>query len=217
MKRKILITISIILILIVSWIALYNMKKNTNDNLNRSENVSKNSIIETEEKLKQNKLITQEEAKKLIEEKFNLATELINLNKEFEILSEPTEFIEENEIKTYYYEISNYDEVCEKYFTNNAKKYFDKNANCLVWIENKPYIAEGGASPNFNAGIEIKNIKIQEDMIQSTIEMKLFNTDANEDLGKVESTFKLKKENQIWKIEEFLSEYDLEKWNKVEY
>ncbi|MBQ9657533.1 MAG: dockerin type I repeat-containing protein, partial [Clostridia bacterium] len=206
---KLITLISIILGIIIVLFVLAEYTINVKKDINK---VS----INNQTNASGNKQISEQKSEEIINEKYQLASKLINLDSTyFDISKNPIEKINSDNVKGYYYKINNYEEICDKYLTSECKKYFDEKAICLVWIQNEAYIAEGGASPSQNGGIEFYNINTTESEISATVRMTIIEPDTNNILGFAENTFKLVLENEEWKIAEYKSENELENWSKV--
>lgn len=154
--------------------------------------------------------MSEESAKKILNEKFELCMDLIYPSEDYFKWSEEMVLVNED----YCYEILNYETICNKYFTPNAKTYFDEHAICVIFNEDKAYITEGGKGFSGFGGIEFENIYITEnsivaDAIQTRVDLE---GDFEE---KIKSTFSVVKVDDTWKIDEFSDVDDLENW--VEY
>ena len=154
--------------------------------------------------------MNKESAQKLLKEKFELCMDLIYPSEPYFKWSEEVVLIKED----YCYEIINYETVCNKYLTPNAKAYFDEHAICVIFNNDKAYITEGGGGFSGFGGIEFENLYITPDLIiADAVQTRV---DADGDFkGKLKSTFSLVKVNDTWKIDEFSEVDDLENW--VEY
>ena len=152
----------------------------------------------------------EESAKKILNEKFELCMDLIYPSEPYFKWSDEMILIRED----YCYKIINYESVCNKYFTPNAKEYFDKHAKCVVFDEGKAYITEGGTGFSGFGGVEFENIYITlNSIVADAVQTRV---DGDGDLkGKMKSTFSLVKVENEWKIDEFADVDDFENW--VEY
>ena len=160
-----------------------------------------------------------EEIKYFLTKKFELGCRLIAIHPDiFEIEDSPsiTEISEEG-LTFSYYKILDYEETCNLYFTENAKKYIDQKGLCLVWKNNLPYLAEGGSGKSVFGKIDFENIKIEDDIIEADAIMTMIDSDYEfpEYLGKAKSKFRLKKESDFWKIDEIADPDDFEKWKEI--
>ena len=154
--------------------------------------------------------MSEKSAEKLLNEKFKLCMDLMYPSEPYFKWSEEMVLIKED----YCYEIINYESVCNKYFTPNAKAYFDEKAICVIFNDDKAYITEGGGGFSGFGGIEFKNIyitanSIVADAIQTRVDIE------DDYVGKVKSTFGLVKVDNEWKIDEFTDVDDLDNW--IEY
>lgn len=154
--------------------------------------------------------MSEKSAEKLLNEKFKLCMDLIYPSEPYFKWSEDTILIKED----YCYEIINYETVCNKYLTPNAKLYFDEHAICVIFNNDKVYITEGGSGFSGFGGIEFENIyittnSIVADAVQTRVDVE---GDFKE---KVKSTFGLVKVDNEWKIDDFVEVNDLDNW--VEY
>lgn len=151
--------------------------------------------------------ISEELARTIIKEKFELCMALMYPSERHYTWSEEYVMID----GCFCYEIEDYEEVSNKYFTEEAKKYYDEKAICVIHHNGKSYIAEGGGGFSGYGGIEFENIKISENEIEAdAIQTRL---DVDEKIvGTVKSQFKLKKINGDWKIDKFVEVDDEEKW-----
>ncbi len=152
----------------------------------------------------------EERARELLKEKFELSMDLIYPSEPYFKWSKDMILIKED----YCYEITNYETVCNKYLTPNAKQYFDEHAICVIFNENKAYITEGGGGFSGFGGIEFENLyittnSIVADAVQTRVDLE------GDFKGKMKSTFSLVKVDNVWKIDEFADVDDLDNW--VEY
>ena len=151
--------------------------------------------------------ISEELARTILKEKFELCMDLMYPSERHYTWAE-----EDVMIGDYFcLEIEDYEEVSNKYFTEEAKKYYDEKAICVIHHNGKSYITEGGGGFSGYGGIEFENIKISENEIEAdAIQTRL---DVDEKIvGTVKSQFKLKKINGDWKIDKFVEVDDEEKW-----
>ena len=154
--------------------------------------------------------MSEKSARKLLNEKFDVCMDLMYPSEPYFKWSEEMTLIKED----YCYEIINYESVCNKYFTPNAKEYFDKHVKCVIFNEGYAYITEGGTGFSGFGGVEFENLYISLDaIIADAIQTRV---DGDGDLKeKMKSTFSLVKVEDEWKIDEFATVDDLENW--VEY
>lgn len=182
----------IIILLIIVIIGLYYLFSNNN---------IENEISITKE------ILTENEAKELIKEKWNLAIELYGLSNKYFNWGGGKSELEikegENGDKFYCYPITNYNEVLEKYFSTNMYSDFEDNAICLEIIDNVPYILEGGGGFSSYDGIEeILNIQINSEKITSLIKTRHIDEDGNF-LEYRETPLTLVKKGDNWLIDEW--------------
>ena len=163
------------------------------------------------------KEMTPAEAEKKEKKKYEFASNLFRLNNiDFVVSAEGTKIDEKDEDSMMKYEITNYNEVVNKYLTENAKKYFDQKAICVVIKDGKAYEVEGGEPTSQNGGIEFTNIQSTENKITATVKMDIIEPEEEvKNLGTAETKFELEKVNNEWKISEYKDESDFENWDKV--
>ncbi|MBQ7411081.1 MAG: hypothetical protein IJW20_06850 [Clostridia bacterium] len=154
--------------------------------------------------------MSEKRAEKLLNEKFELYMELIYPSEPHFKWSEEMVLIKED----YCYEILNYETICNKYFTPNAKQYFDEHAICVIFKDDKAYITEGGEGYSGFGGIEFENIYITTDSIVADAVQTRVDLDGDFK-GKIKTTFGLVKVDNEWKIDAFADVEDLDEW--VEY
>lgn len=189
-NKKIYLIIILAVILVIGLCYLFNIYINRG-NIG-DENNSTNGIL------------AEDETKKLIEEKWNLALKLYNLSDEyFNWESENAE----NKIEDGYiyscYPITNYNEVLEKYFTSNMYNDFENNATCLKIFDNVPYIVEGGGGFSSYDGIEeILNIQKTPEKITAIVKTRHLDIDGNT-LEYRENPFTLIRKEDNWLIDEY--------------
>lgn len=205
-----LLIIAIIVILIIAiCYGIFSSKKNENNNeiTNSQENTNTTSDINDSNINNSNNLNTskastmsEEEAKKILLEKYELAINLYGLSEDyFNWANEPT-FINDE----YSLELTNYDEVLNNNFSSNMFNDFEKNAICLEIINGTAYIAQGGGGFSSFAGVEeFKDIKITEDKISSIVKTK--HNDINDNFyGYEEDPFVLVKKGNNWLIDKYV-------------
>ncbi|MBR3614095.1 MAG: hypothetical protein IKL55_02835 [Clostridia bacterium] len=151
--------------------------------------------------------MSEKSAEKILNEKFELCMDLIYPSEPHFKWSKEMVLIKED----YCYEIINYEAVCNKYLTPNAKLYFDEHAICAIFNEDKVYITEGGEDFNGFGGIELENLYITTDsIVADAVQTRV---DADGDFkGKIKSTFSLIKVDNTWKIDDFAKVDDLDNW-----
>lgn len=146
----------------------------------------------------------------ILEEKFYLGMHLMYPCEPYFCWAEETTFVDD----WGYREIIDYDYSCDQYLTPNAKDYLDKNGCCLVWMDGKPYIAEGGGGFSGFGGVRFEDITKTE----NTIEADAIQTRLDMD-GKFEEEwkmkFRVKKIDGIWKIDVFADVDDVNAWEKI--
>ena len=145
-----LFVIAILLVLIV--IIFYNStmeKNNLQAKVNELEAKIKekdNKVNELEKKTSkvsdvlndEEKVLTEEDAKKLIKEKYELAIDLFLGSEKFEIISDTNdsrvvkEKVEGQNYESYYYPITNYDEIVNEYLSDNIKSYFEEKNSRII-------------------------------------------------------------------------------------
>lgn len=154
--------------------------------------------------------MSEKSARKLLNEKFDVCMDLMYPSEPYFKWSEEMTLIKED----YCYEIINYESVCNKYFTPNAKQYFDEHAICVIFNDDKAYITEGGGGFSGFGEIEFENLYITTDsIVADAVQTRV---DLEGDFkGKIKSTFSLVKVDNVWKIDEFAEVDDLDNW--VEY
>lgn len=200
-----LLIIAIIVIIIIEiCYGIFSSKKNENNNeiTNSQENTNTTSDINNSNNLNTSKASTmsEEEAKKILLEKYELAINLYELSKDyFNWANEPTVINDE-----YYLELTNYDEVLNNNFSSTMFNDFEKNATCLKIIDGTAYIAQGGGGFSSFAGVEeFKDIKITEDKISSIVKTK--HNDINDNFyGYEENPFILVKKGNNWLIDKYV-------------
>lgn len=192
-SKKICLIIILLIILIIVLYYLFNSYMN-------KDNLESNLNIEEE-------ILTEDEAEKLLEEKWDLANELYDLSDKYFDWGEGKSELETKESKGGYtfdcYKITNYHEVLEEYFTSNMYSYFENNAICLKIIDSIPYIVEGGGGFSSYDGIEeILNVQISSEKITGVIKTR--HIDGNGDfLEYKETPFILVKSGDNWLIDEW--------------
>ena len=154
--------------------------------------------------------VSEDLAKTILMEKFNVCMDLMYPMEPYYRWAEDFVMIDEY----YCYEIENYEEVSNKYFTENAKEYYDEYAICVIHHDGKSYITEGGGGFSGYGGIEFENIKISDDTIEADAIQTRLNMDGMT-IGYVKSNFKLKNVDGKWKIDEFVDVDDIEKWTEI--
>ena len=168
-------------------------------------NVS-NIVKEMEEK---ENTLTEEDAKKLIKDKYELSVKLFTGIEMFEVLNEDDpNTIKENEgdMAIYLYPITNYDEIIDKYLSKDIIEYFEEKNTLIVIKNDKKYTTDGGSGFVSYDGIEeITDINITAEKISATIKIKCNNLDG-EFVEYRESEFSIVKDGENWLIEKF--EYD---------
>lgn len=200
-----LLIIAIIVIIIIEiCYGIFSSNKNENNNeiTNSQENTNTTSDINNSNNLNTSKASTmsEEEAKKILLEKCELAINLYELSKDyFNWANEPTVINDE-----YYLELTNYDEVLNNNFSSTMFNDFEKNATCLKIIDGTAYIAQGGGGFSSFAGVEeFKDIKITEDKISSIVKTK--HNDINDNFyGYEEDPFVLVKKGNNWLIDKYV-------------
>ena len=168
-------------------------------------NVS-NIVKEMEEK---ENTLTEEDAKKLIKDKYELSVKLFTGIEMFEVLNEDDpNTIKENEgdMAIYLYPITNYDEIIDKYLSKDIIEYFEEKNTLIVIKNDKKYTTDGGSGFVSYDGIEeITDINITAEKISATIKIKCNDLDG-EFVEYRESEFSIVKDGENWLIEKF--EYD---------
>ena len=154
--------------------------------------------------------ISEELARTIIKEKFKLCIALMYPSERYYTISDEYVIIDD----CFCYEIEDYEEISNKYFTEEAKKYYDEKAICVVHHNGKSYIAEGGGGFSGYGGIEFENIKISDDTIEADAIQTRLDMDGMT-IGYVKSNFKLKNVDGKWKIDEFVDVDDIEKWTEI--
>lgn len=200
-----LLIIAIIVIIIIEiCYGIFSSKKNENNNeiTNSQENTNTTSDINNSNNLNTSKASTmsEEEAKKILLEKYELAINLYELSKDyFNWANEPTVINDE-----YYLELTNYDEVLNNNFSSTMFNDFEKNAICLEIINGTAYIAQGGGGFSSFAGVEeFNDIKITEDEISSIVKTK--HNDINDNFyGYEDNPFILVKKGNNWLIDKYV-------------
>ena len=145
----------------------------------------------------------------LLEEKFYLGMKLIYPGPPYFEWSEEDLFIEDYQYK----EIINYNDICNEFLTSNAKNYLDQKGCCLVWIENKPYITEGGGGFSGFGGVKFKNINITKDTIEADAIQTRIDMD-DKYIGEWKMKFKIKKIDDKWKIDTLADVEDIGVWQE---
>lgn len=194
-KKVCLIIILIILATIGSYylVRYYSIKSNVENETNITEYV-----------------ITEAEAKKLIDTKWELAMQLYTLSDTYfdwgQNFSEMKFTKDEKGYEYGYYQLHNYYEVLEKYFSPNMFSDFEKNAVCLEKINNIPCIVEGdGGFYSYDGIEEIFNVQITLEKITAIIKTRHVDGEGNF-LEYRESPFTLVKSGDNWLINEYTYE-----------
>lgn len=206
---KILTMLVIIVCLLAITISIY-YKKNEETIVETKEEIIEEAIEETKQI---------EEMKYFLTKKFELGLKLIAMHPDIFIIEDRPSITETTEegLTFGYYRIINYEKERDFYFTENGREYLDKKGICLVWKNNLPYLAEGGGGKSVFGKIDFENIKVKDDIIEADAIMTMIDSDYEfpEYLGKAKSKFRLIKENNIWKIDEFADPDDFEKWKEI--
>lgn len=139
------------------------------------------------------------EAIDLLGKKYEEAIKLYDISSEYFDIDEEYETID----GVQYYKIKNYETVLRDNFSEEVFKDFEEKATCLVIIDKKPYLAEGGRGFSTYAGVEeFKDITITNNKITAIVKTKHNDMDGNFFEYK-ESTFSIIKNGDNWIINEF--------------
>lgn len=149
-------------------------------------------------------------AETILKEKFELCVDIVYPREPYFKWAEESVMIGEY----YCTEILDYEEVCDKYFTDEIKDYYDSQTICVIFNEGKAYITEGGGGFSGYGGVKFENIKSTEDIIEADAIQTRKDMDGEIE-GYLKSTFRLQKEDGVWKIDEFADVDDLEKWAEI--
>ena len=158
------------------------------------------------------KVLTEEEAKKLIKEKYELAIDLFLDVGKFECISDINdsrvieEKVEGQNYTWHYYPITNYDEIVNEYLSDNIKSYFEEKNSRIITKNEKKYTTDGGVGfISYDEINEIKNLNITSEKITCTVKIKCVDIDDKFKEYR-ESDFSIIKEGDTWLIEKF--DYD---------
>ena len=198
-------------------------KNNLQAKINELETTIKekdNKVSELENKISkvydvvndEEKVLTEEDAKKLIKEKYELAIDLFLGSEKFEIISDTNdsrvvkEKVEGQNYESYYYPITNYDEIVNKYLSSNIKSYFEEKNSMIITKDEKKYTTDGGVGfISYDEINEIKNLNITNEKITCTVKIKCVDIDDKFKEYR-ESDFSIIKDGDTWLIEKF--DYD---------
>ena len=143
------------------------------------------------------------ETKLLLLEKFELAIDLYFLDSNYFNFSpyDSEKVIIENNV--YYFQITNYDTILTQNISPNLFEDFKENAVCLVFLNDEPYIVEGGFGYKSYLGVsDISNINITNEKISCTITTMHEDPMTNIAFYK-DQTFSIIKSSDSWLINEF--------------
>ena len=147
------------------------------------------------------------EAVELVKEKYAKTIDLMLNLSEFEFVNdiddENAVMEEDSDMTTYYYLITNYEEIVNKYFTQNMREYFEENAIFLEFKDGKPYRLDGGFGVLPYDGIEsVEEINITETRIDCVIKIKINDLDGTFKEYRI-TDFALVRQNDNWLVDKF--------------
>lgn len=197
----------IILLFIISIVLIIpnttNNKNLVSNNISTNSNNLTNTYESSNTTFQVNSNDPLSETKLLLLEKFELAIDLYFLDSNYFNFSpyDSEKVIIENNV--YYFQITNYDTILTQNISPNLFEDFKENAVCLVFLNDEPYIVEGGFGYKSYLGVsDISNINITNEKISCTITTMHEDPMTNIAFYK-DQTFSIIKSSDSWLINEF--------------
>lgn len=166
------------------------------DKVNQSLDVvtgNNNGKLNSSKDTNESSLLTQEEAKKIIKDKFDKIDDMyFKPEKVFQITNKA-------DSKGRYF-IEDFERTISKYFTSTAKENF--KAYCIIEEDGKYYLVNGGGFVSYNGLKSIENIQISEKELTSVITTKHQDPDGNT-IDDISTEIKLIKNGNDWLISNF--------------